>query len=90
VGVGAQENAASREGRPGEIEEDGVSEFDDLEKKAQAYAEEHQEQAGQEINQVAGFAERDTDHQHDEQVDRLRHDPAGRGIVIAAGGRRQG
>jgi len=47
-----------------------VSEFDDLEKKAEAYTEEHPEQAGQEINEVAGFVERDTDHQHDEQIDR--------------------
>jgi MT0933-like antitoxin protein len=70
VGVGAQENAARREGRPGETQEDGVSEFDDLEKKAEAYAEEHPEQADKGINEVAGFAERDTDHQHDEQIDR--------------------
>ena len=58
------------EGRPGETQEDGVSEFDDLEKKAEAYAEEHPEQADKGINEVAGFAERDTDHQHDEQIDR--------------------
>jgi hypothetical protein len=70
VGVGAQENAARREGRPGETEEDGVSEFDDLEKKAEAYAEEYPEHADKGINEVAGFAERDTDHQHDEQIDR--------------------
>lgn len=47
-----------------------MSEFGDLEKKAEAYAEEHPEQAGKGINEVAGFAERDTDHQHDEQIDR--------------------
>ena len=47
-----------------------MSEFDDLEKKAEAYAEEHPEQADKGINEVAGFAERDTDHQHDEQIDR--------------------
>ena len=70
VGVGAQENAARRESRPGETQEDGVSEFDDLEKKAEAYAEEHPEQADKGINEVAGFAERDTDHQHDKQIDR--------------------
>jgi hypothetical protein len=69
-GVGAQENAARRGGRPGETQEDGVSEFDDLEEKAEAYAEEHPEQAGKGINEVAGFAKRDTDHQHDEQIDR--------------------
>jgi MT0933-like antitoxin protein len=47
-----------------------VSEFGDLEKKAEAYAEEHPEQADKGINEVAGIAERDTDHQHDEQLDR--------------------
>jgi ABC-type nitrate/sulfonate/bicarbonate transport system substrate-binding protein len=47
-----------------------VSDFGDLEKKAQAYAEEHPEQADKGINEVTGFAERDTDHQHDEQIDR--------------------
>jgi hypothetical protein len=47
-----------------------MTEFDDLEKKARAYAEEHPEQSGQGVDQVPGFAERDTDLQHDEQVDR--------------------
>jgi hypothetical protein len=47
-----------------------VSEFDDLEKKAEAYAEEHPEQAGKRINEVAEIDEGDTDHQHDEQIDR--------------------
>ena len=47
-----------------------MSEFGDLEKKAEAYAEEHPEKADEGINKVAGFAERDTDHQHDEQIDR--------------------
>jgi len=47
-----------------------MSEFGDLEKKAQAYAEEHPEQADQGVNEVAGIAEHDTDHQHDEQIDR--------------------
>jgi hypothetical protein len=47
-----------------------VSESDDLEKKARTYAEEHPEQADKGINEVAGFAERHTDHQHDEQIDR--------------------
>jgi hypothetical protein len=47
-----------------------VSEFGDLEKKAEAYAEEHPEQADKGTNEVAGFAECDTDHQHDEQIDR--------------------
>ena len=47
-----------------------MSEFGELEKKARAYAEEPPEQAGKGINEVAGVAERDTDHQHDEQIDR--------------------
>jgi hypothetical protein len=70
VGVGRARVQGQAEGRPGETQEDGVSEFDDLEKKAEAYAEEHPEQADKGINEVAGFAERDTDHQHDEQIDR--------------------
>jgi hypothetical protein len=47
-----------------------VSEFENLEKKAQAYAEEHPEQADKAINEAGEFAERETDHQHDEQIDR--------------------
>jgi MT0933-like antitoxin protein len=47
-----------------------VSDFGDLEKKAEDYVEEHPEQADKGINEVAGFAERDSDHQHDEQIDR--------------------
>jgi hypothetical protein len=47
-----------------------VSEFDDLEKKAEAYAEEHPEQADKGVNEVVGIGEDDTDHQHDEQIDR--------------------
>jgi hypothetical protein len=47
-----------------------VSEFGDLEKKAQAFAEEHPEQADKGIDEAAGFAERETDHQHDQQIDR--------------------
>jgi hypothetical protein len=50
-------------------QEDGVTEFDDLEKKAQAYAEEHPEQAGQPVNEVTGLAEDDPDNQHDKQID---------------------
>jgi MT0933-like antitoxin protein len=47
-----------------------VSEFGELEEKAEAYAQEHPEQADKPINEVAGAPERDTDHQHDEQIDR--------------------
>lgn len=50
-----------------------MSEFSELEKKAENYAEEHPEQADKAINEVAGIAERDTDHQHDEQIDRAVH-----------------
>lgn len=47
-----------------------MSNFDDLEKKAETFAEQHPEQADKGINEAAGFAERETDHQHDEQIDR--------------------
>jgi hypothetical protein len=53
-----------------QTQEDNVNEFDDLEKKARAYAEQHPEQAGKGIDEVANIAERDSDHQHDEQIDR--------------------
>jgi MT0933-like antitoxin protein len=47
-----------------------MSNFDDLEKKAQAYADEHPEQTDKGIDEAAGLAEGDSDHQHDEQIDR--------------------
>jgi len=47
-----------------------VSEFGDLEKKAEAYVKEHPEQADKGINEVADIAEDDPDYQHDEQIDR--------------------
>jgi len=47
-----------------------VSEFENLEKKAQDYVEEHPEQADKGVNEAAKFAERETAHQHDEQIDR--------------------
>ena len=47
-----------------------MSEFGELEKKAEAYVREHPEQAGKPVNEVAGVAQHDTDHQHDEQIDR--------------------
>lgn len=50
--------------------ESSVSEFENLEKKAQNYAEEHPEQADKGIKEGAEFAERETGHQHDEQIDR--------------------
>jgi ABC-type nitrate/sulfonate/bicarbonate transport system substrate-binding protein len=52
------------------MQEDNVSEFDDLEKKAESYVEEHPDQADQAVTKVAGIAENDTDHQHDDQIDR--------------------
>jgi hypothetical protein len=47
-----------------------VSEFGDLEKKAQDYVEEHPEQADKGIDEAAKFAEDKTDHQHDQQIDK--------------------
>lgn len=47
-----------------------MSEFENLEKKAQDYVEEHPEQADKGINEVGQFADRETDHQHDEQISR--------------------
>jgi hypothetical protein len=47
-----------------------MSEFGNLEKKAQDYVEEHPEQADKGIDKAAGFVEQDSDHQHDEQIDR--------------------
>ena len=47
-----------------------MSDFGDLEKKAEAYAKEHPEQADKGINEVADIADRDPDHQLDEQIDR--------------------
>ena len=48
-----------------------MSEFDDLEKKAQDFVEEHPEQADKGIDEVADIPEHDTDHQHDEQIARV-------------------
>ena len=67
-GVGAQKGGQAG-GRPAETREDSVSEFGDLEKKAQDYAEQHPDQADKGISEAAGFAERETDHQHDQQID---------------------
>ena len=47
-----------------------MSEFDDLEKKAQAFVEEHPEQADKGIDEAADFTEHDPDYQRDEQIDR--------------------
>jgi len=47
-----------------------VSEFGELEKKAEAYVKEHPEQADKGIDEVADIPEHDPDHQHDEQIDR--------------------
>lgn len=47
-----------------------MSEFGDLEKKAQDYAEEHPEQADKGISEAGGFAERETCNQHDEEIGR--------------------
>lgn len=47
-----------------------MSEFDDLEKKAQDFVEAHPEQADKGIDEVADIPEHDTDYQHDEHIDR--------------------
>ncbi len=47
-----------------------MSEFGELEMKAEAYAQEHPEQADKPVNEVAGVAERDPGYQHYEQIDR--------------------
>jgi hypothetical protein len=56
-----------------------VSDFGELEGKAEAYAQEHPEQADKPINEVVGVAESDTDHQHDEQIDRAVDAAEGQG-----------
>lgn len=47
-----------------------MSEFGDLAKKAESYAEEHPDQADKAISEAAGMAERETGHQHDDQIER--------------------
>jgi len=47
-----------------------VSEFGDLEKKAEDFAEEHPEQADKGISDAEGFADRETDNQHDDLINR--------------------
>jgi len=47
-----------------------VSEFGDLEKKAQDEVEEHPEQADKGISDAEGFADRETDNQHDDLINR--------------------
>jgi MT0933-like antitoxin protein len=46
-----------------------MSEFGDLEKKAQDYVEQHPDQAEKGISAAEGFAEQETGHQHDQQID---------------------
>ena len=55
--------------RPDVAREDSVSEFGDLEKKAQDYVEQHPDQADKGISAAEGFAEEKTGHQHDQQID---------------------
>ena len=47
-----------------------MSEFGDLEKKAQDEVEEHPEQADKGISDAEGFADRETDNQHDDLINR--------------------
>lgn len=59
-------------GRPAGERQEWRERVRDLEKKAEAYAKEHAEQPTRGINEVAGIAESDTNHQHDEQTPRER------------------
>ena len=54
---GGRPGSAARKAGPGETQEDGVSNFGDLEKKAEAYAKEHPEQADKGMNEISGIAE---------------------------------
>ena len=47
-----------------------MSEFDDLEKKAQDFVDEHPEQGDKKIDEVTDIPEHDTDYQLDEHIDR--------------------
>jgi vacuolar-type H+-ATPase subunit H len=47
-----------------------VSEFGDLEKKAQDEVEQHPEQADKGISEAEGFADKETDNQHDDLINR--------------------
>lgn len=51
-----------------------MNEFSDLAKKAEEFAEKHPDQADKAVNEVADIAERDTNHQHDKQIDRAVED----------------
>jgi MT0933-like antitoxin protein len=46
-----------------------VSEFSNLEKKAESYAEEHPEQVDKGIGDAAQYAERETGHKYDTQIE---------------------
>jgi len=51
-----------------------MSEFGDLAKKAEEYVEKHPDQADKAVDEVADIAKRDTDNQHDKQIDRAVED----------------
>jgi hypothetical protein len=57
-------------GSPGRTPEDVVSEFGDLEKRRRPTPRSTRSWPARGINEVSGFAERDTDHHLDEQIDR--------------------
>ena len=46
-----------------------MSDFGNLEKKAEDYVKEHPEQADQGVDKAEGFVEDKTNHQHDKQID---------------------
>jgi hypothetical protein len=45
-----------------------MSEFSDLEKKAESYAEEHPEQVDKGIGEAGQYAERETGHKYDTEI----------------------
>lgn len=47
-----------------------MSDFRDVEEKAEYYVEKHPEQADKRVNEVASFVEDETDYQHDQEINR--------------------
>jgi hypothetical protein len=47
-----------------------MSEFSDLEKKAESYAKDHPEEVDKGLDEAAQYAERETGHKHDSQIQR--------------------
>lgn len=47
-----------------------MSDFRNVEEKAENYVEEHPEQADKGVNEVAPFVEDESDYQHDQEINR--------------------